>query len=205
MFRRSVSCLGRKTEFLQKLKLISEGMEQKKIEKKFWSQVYTEECVMKASGQEVTGLEGIVHGMPSFHKAFDVETNIVDVLGDEEADRFAVHFKHSVRFVGEYGQVQVFYYYKLNLLFFVFFYYNSTNKTKQIQPTGSTGTFEGVTIHKVNEEGKTTEIVQSIDLLSYFIQVGAISPMILAPTEKPQAPDSMDGAGTVKIGGVKEI
>eukprot|EP01060_Flectonema_neradi_P025164 TRINITY_DN3399_c2_g1_i1.p1 TRINITY_DN3399_c2_g1~~TRINITY_DN3399_c2_g1_i1.p1 ORF type:complete len:176 (+),score=34.86 TRINITY_DN3399_c2_g1_i1:46-573(+) len=175
MLRRSVACLGRKTEFLKKLDLISEGMEQKRIEKKFWSQVYSDECVMKSAGQEVVGLQDIVRGMPGFHHAFDVKTNVVEVLGEEDAEKFAVHFKHSVRFVGEYGRVE---------------------------PTGTTGTFEGVTIHTVDDEGKTTEIVQSIDLLSYFIQVGAISPMILSPVEKPT---EMDGAGTVKLGGVKEI
>ena len=64
------------------------------------------------------------------------------------------------------------------------------------QATGQTASFEGINLHTVNEAGLTTHLVQSTDLLSYFIQVGAL-PSLFEPEE--EQPD-LEGCGTVSMG-----
>ena len=107
MLRRTWTALGRRTEFLEKLDLLQKGMETKEIKKKYWLKVYTEDCTMDASGNMIEGLENIIAPFPAFNAAFDVKPKILEVIGDEDAERFAVRYRHEARFTGNYGIVAV--------------------------------------------------------------------------------------------------
>eukprot|EP01061_Rhynchopus_euleeides_P021148 TRINITY_DN34426_c0_g1_i1.p1 TRINITY_DN34426_c0_g1~~TRINITY_DN34426_c0_g1_i1.p1 ORF type:complete len:174 (+),score=66.38 TRINITY_DN34426_c0_g1_i1:88-609(+) len=169
MFRRTCSALGKRTEFLKRLDLLTEGMEKKVLKKQHWAQVYAEDCEMEMGTQSVKGIDAIISPLPMFNAAFDVRPRIVEVIGDEDSDKFAVRYSHLARFVGNYGSIQA---------------------------TGQSSTFDGINLHTVDEEGRTTHIVQSADLLSFFIQVGALPPLFEAPEEAPE----LDGIGAVSLG-----
>eukprot|EP01059_Diplonema_ambulator_P035589 TRINITY_DN8430_c0_g1_i2.p1 TRINITY_DN8430_c0_g1~~TRINITY_DN8430_c0_g1_i2.p1 ORF type:complete len:196 (+),score=63.62 TRINITY_DN8430_c0_g1_i2:56-589(+) len=177
MFRVTRASFGRRTEFLARLEKLNEGLAGKISVKKHWEEVYAEDCVMTMAGQEVKGLSNIIEGIPQFTRSFDIEPVILEVVGEEDAEKFAVWYRHKARFVQQYGKVK---------------------------PTGHTGSFEGVNIHTVDAEGRTTHLVQSMDLLSYFMQVDAV-PSIFDSQPEESMPDLGEGAGTVKVGGVKEI
>ncbi|KAJ9468857.1 hypothetical protein DIPPA_20504 [Diplonema papillatum] len=172
---RTTKCLfGKRTEFLKRLDLLKEGLETKNIQKKHWAQVYSEDCEMCIAGQQAKGLEPLISGLPLFTQAFDIKPEIVEVIGGEDDSKFTVWYRHSARFVNPYGKVL---------------------------PTGMSSVFEGVNIHTVDNEGLTTHLVQSMDLLSYFMQVGAISSIIDVPPQQ----ELDESSGTVKVGRVKEL
>ena len=107
MFRNTARCLGRRTEFLKRLELMTDAIESKELRRRHWAKVYTDTCTMSMAGGQVDGLEAIISPLPAFNHAFDVTPKIVEVVGDEDAEKFTVHYKHAARFVGPYGVVQV--------------------------------------------------------------------------------------------------
>eukprot|EP00754_Rhynchopus_humris_P042184 Rhum_TRINITY_DN25803_c0_g1::Rhum_TRINITY_DN25803_c0_g1_i1::g.182813::m.182813 len=174
MFRNTARCLGRRTEFLKRLELMTDAIESKELRRRHWAKVYADTCTMAMAGGQVEGLEAIISPLPAFNRAFDVTPKIVEVVGDEDAEKFTVHYRHTARFVGPYGVVQ---------------------------PTGQTGTFEGINIHTVSEDGRTTHLQQSLDLLSYFMEVGAVPPMFAQEeTESAAADAEAEGMGMVNLG-----
>eukprot|EP00755_Sulcionema_specki_P024594 Sspe_Gene.15097::Locus_5239_Transcript_1_1_Confidence_1.000_Length_1078::g.15097::m.15097 len=204
-FHSTATLLGRKTEFMSRLKLANDGLQKGITDRTYWEKVYEPNCKFVTSGVTVEGLDYMLDTIPGLTTAFKIEPNVVEVIGKEDDSKFTVWYRHTATFVGPFGT---------------------------LQPNNRTGIFEGVNIYEVTDDGRTKLLVQSLDLLSYFMQVGAVQALFEAPvageteeppqqqqqqedqeTDKPRAPADSGSSGTtagmgeikMKSPGVKDI
>eukprot|EP00756_Hemistasia_phaeocysticola_P003406 Hpha_TRINITY_DN1222_c0_g1::TRINITY_DN1222_c0_g1_i1::g.44805::m.44805 len=182
LFSSTTPLLGRKEEFERRLGLLTQGLQKKETGAEYWGQVYSPNCVLETAGQKAEGVEYILGTLPSFVGAFDITPVETSVMGTDQDDTFVVHYKHKAKFVGDFGM---------------------------LRPNNGEGVFEGINIHTVDGEGRTTRLVQSLDLMSYFMQIGAVDNIFPAEESEEASssapPEDLRGAGAVKVAGVKDL